>query len=116
MGLTLRWWIVRIKVLPTSRSNMLQQEANCSASIVPPPAVCRSQCKLLGGTFSVLVQCCLAFLCLGVLLIKRWREYPRRPWVIWIFDLSKQVFSSGLQHGANLLFGHILAHGGQASE
>ena len=85
------------------------QEANCSTTVDPPPPSCQSQCKLLGGTFSVLVQLGLAFLCLLVLSIKRCREYPRRPWLIWFFDLSKQVFSSGLQHGANLLFGHLLA-------
>ena len=74
------------------------------------------ECKLLSGLFSILVQGSLLVICLAVLLVKRWRERPRRAWLIWCFDLSKQAFSSGLQHFANLLFGVLLASDGNASQ
>ena len=75
-----------------------------------------AQCRVLGGVFSFVVQAALAAICLAVLLFKRWRENPRRPWLVWCFDLSKQVFSSGLQHLANLVFGVVLARDGASSQ
>jgi hypothetical protein len=86
---------------------------NCTSNPLPPEC---PQCRLLSGAFSFLVQGCLAATCLLVLLIKRWREKPKRPFVVWLCDLSKQVFSSTLQHFANLIFGYILSSGGLASE
>ena len=74
------------------------------------------ECKLISGAFGLAVQGTLLACCFAVLFIKRWRESPRRPWLIWFFDLSKQAFSSGLQHGANLLFGVSLARDGRASQ
>ena len=73
------------------------------------------KCKLISGLFAWFVTGLLAAICLAVLLYKRWRESPRRPWVVWFFDLSKQAFSSTLQHFANVFFGVILAEGGVAS-
>lgn len=83
--------------------------ANCSSSSSPLPAAC-DECKLLSGAFAYGVQVGLAAVCLVVLLAKRWRESPRRPWLVWGFDLTKQIFSSGLQHFANILFGVLLAN------
>jgi len=74
------------------------------------------ECKLISGAFGLAVQGTLLACCFAVLFIKRLRESPRRPWLIWFFDLSKQAFSSGLQHGANLLFGVSLARDGRASQ
>lgn len=81
--------------------------ANCSSSTSALPTEC--SCKLLSGAFTYVVQVGLAAICFSVLLVKRWRESPRRPWLVWFFDLTKQVFSSGLQHFANIFFGVVLA-------
>jgi len=75
-----------------------------------------ARCELLGGPFGYMVQISLVVICLMVLFIKRWRERPPRPWLIWFYDVSKQAFSSCLQHLANLCFGVWLAKGGSATE
>ena len=73
-------------------------------------------CKLISGVFSLLVQAGLVVACIVVLLIKRWREWPRRPLIVWFFDLTKQGFSSALLHATNLIFGVALASDGTASQ
>ena len=59
------------------------------------------ECRLL-GPFALVVQGALGALALLVLVLKRWRERPRRPVKIWFFDASKQVVGSILLHLANL--------------
>lgn len=60
------------------------------------------ECQLLGEA-SIFIQAALGGLALLSLVYKRWRERPRRPWKIWVFDVSKQVVGSVLLHIANLL-------------
>lgn len=60
------------------------------------------ECNLLGN-FALLVQGALGLLAVSSLVVKRWREHPRRPIKIWFFDVSKQVFGSVLLHLANIL-------------
>jgi len=61
------------------------------------------QCKLL-GPFSLFVQAILGLLSLSSLLFKRYQEYPhQRPWLIWFFDVSKQVFGSLGIHILNVI-------------
>jgi hypothetical protein len=81
------------------------------ASDTPPP-----RCTLLGGTFALLVQSGLAVAAIGTLIYKRSTERPRRPWVVWFFDASKQAFAGMLQHVVNLGFGVFFATTGHASE
>jgi hypothetical protein len=73
-------------------------------------------CRLLGGTFAMLVQGALAVAGIATLLYKRTTERPRRPWIVWFFDASKQAFAGCLQHLVNLGFGILFATTGQASE
>ncbi|GMM36117.1 hypothetical protein DASC09_034420 [Saccharomycopsis crataegensis] len=62
-----------------------------------------AQCKLL-GPFSLIVQSLLGLLSLSSLIYKRYKEYPnRRPWKVWFFDVSKQVFGAIGIHFLNLL-------------
>ncbi len=60
------------------------------------------ECRLL-GPFALFVQAGLGLLALSSLVLKRYRERPRRPLKIWFFDASKQVFGSVLLHVLNLL-------------
>ncbi|ODV96515.1 hypothetical protein PACTADRAFT_49845 [Pachysolen tannophilus NRRL Y-2460] len=74
------------------------------------------QCKLI-GPFALFVQVCLGLLALSSLVLKRFREYPnRRPWKIWFFDVSKQVFGSLGIHMLNvalsIISGNQGDHGG----
>lgn len=64
-----------------------------------PPQEAR--CHLL-GPFALLVQGALGALAVLTLVWKRWREVPKRPWKIFFFDVSKQVFGSMLTHVINL--------------
>lgn len=65
------------------------------------------KCELL-GPFALLVQALLGVLALGSLVWKRYHEHPhRRPWVIWFFDVSKQVFGALLLHVLNLFLSMI---------
>jgi uncharacterized spore protein YtfJ len=61
----------------------------------------QAQCDLL-GPFALVAQGALGALALLTLVWKRWREVPKRPWKIFTFDVSKQVFGSMLLHVLNL--------------
>jgi hypothetical protein len=61
-----------------------------------------NECHLL-GPYALFVQGALGILAVTSLVIKRWRESPRRPIKIWWFDVSKQVFGSALLHLSNIL-------------
>ncbi|KAF2218457.1 hypothetical protein BDZ85DRAFT_299536 [Elsinoe ampelina] len=65
------------------------------------PQAQSGECHLL-GPFAIIVQGALGILALGSLVFKRWREKPRRPMKIWLFDASKQVVGTALLHVANL--------------
>lgn len=67
------------------------------------------ECKLIGGWFANLVQCCLAFICLSILVFKRHVEFPQRPWKIWFFDVSKQALGSSFGHFYNIFFSGLFA-------
>lgn len=61
------------------------------------------ECELL-GPFALIIQGALGGLAILSLVYKRWRETPRRPVLIWFFDVSKQVFGSVLLHIMNVFF------------
>lgn len=61
----------------------------------------QAECRLL-GPFALLVQGALGAVAVLSLVWKRYRETPKRPWKIWFFDVSKQVFGSMLTHVLNL--------------
>ncbi|KAL1506888.1 hypothetical protein AB1Y20_007753 [Prymnesium parvum] len=81
-----------------------------------PPPLPAAQCTLLGGWFADCIQAGLALAAVGTLVYKRHTETPRRPWLVWSFDASKQAFAGVLQHLVNLALGHALATSGEASE
>ncbi|TPX39484.1 hypothetical protein SeMB42_g06355 [Synchytrium endobioticum] len=60
-----------------------------------------ANCDLI-GPFAVFTQVSLATLAFSSLLYKRHREKPKRPWVIWFFDTSKQAFAAACIHFANV--------------
>jgi hypothetical protein len=69
-----------------------------------------TQCRLIGGGFSILVQMSLGVIAATSLYIK-WRlEVPRRTFHIWFFDMSKQGTSGLVAHGLNMFFATVLSH------
>ena len=74
---------------------------------IPVPPVDRSTCALLGGT-ALAVQGMMAGLVLVSLIIKRFREQPRRPWPVWMGDVSKQIIGQGFLHVSQAEFLSVL--------
>ncbi|KNZ76027.1 Transmembrane protein 110 [Termitomyces sp. J132] len=65
-------------------------------------------CQLLGPT-ALAVQAALGVFVLLSLVYKRHREPIKRPWAIWVFDVSKQVAGQMFVHGANVLASDIIS-------
>jgi len=82
----------------------------------PPPGAEDHRCHLLLGSFAMLVQVALAVAAVVTLIYKRHSERPRRPWIVWAFDTTKQAYAGVLQHMVNLLFGVYFAVDATASE
>ncbi|KAI0797016.1 vacuolar membrane protein-domain-containing protein, partial [Abortiporus biennis] len=72
------------------------------------PGVDQHGCKLLGPT-ALVVQGLMGILVIASLLYKRQRETPKRPWRIWMFDVSKQVAGQLFVHFLNVLISGIVA-------
>lgn len=80
-----------------------------------------STCKLAGGPFENLVQMLLGFIALSVLAVKRCREHPPRPVIVWLYDASKQGIGALVAHIANMIIAIILSqksreHGASSDE
>lgn len=52
----------------------------------------------------------MGVLVMSSLVYKRHRESPKRPWRIWLFDISKQVLGQLVVHGVNVLISDLVAH------
>lgn len=63
-------------------------------------------CELLGFE-SLVLQGFLGTIAILSLVLKRKYEIPRRPWKIWLFDVSKQIIGAFIIHFLNVL-GSIL--------
>jgi len=68
-----------------------------------------AECTLYGW-FGWAIQAFLVLVCFTSLVIKRYRERPQRPWVIFLLDVSKQALSASLAHTMNLLIATLLTH------
>lgn len=63
----------------------------------------QGKCELL-GPIALFVQGLLGVLAISSLVWKRYHEWPnRRPWRIWIYDVSKQVIGASFIHVINLV-------------
>ncbi|TPX62657.1 hypothetical protein PhCBS80983_g00320 [Powellomyces hirtus] len=73
------------------------------------------KCQLL-DSFAIFVQLCMASIALSSLIIKRHRERPQRPFIIWAFDTSKQAVAAGMVHFSNILIASISGAASEESE
>ena len=67
-------------------------------------------CQLVDDAFSILIQCVLGFFALLSLSVKRITENPKRPFRVFIYDISKQVVGSLYAHGLNILIAINVSH------
>ncbi|KAF8709451.1 vacuolar membrane protein [Rhizoctonia solani] len=74
---------------------------------IPPTDVKR--CRLLGPT-ALVVQGLMGIFVILSLVWKRNHESPRRPWRIWIFDISKQIVGQIFIHFSNVFISDLVAH------
>ncbi|KAB5594582.1 Transmembrane protein [Ceratobasidium theobromae] len=86
---------------PTSTSN--------PAIPIPIPPTDLKRCRLLGPT-ALIVQGLMGILVILSLIWKRNHESPRRPWRIWIFDVSKQVVGQIFVHFSNVFISALVAY------
>lgn len=66
------------------------------------------ECKLLSGTFAMLMQALLGCIAISVLAYKRLHEVPQRPLLVWAFDAAKQMVGATFAHVANLFIAIVL--------
>ncbi|KAL0209305.1 hypothetical protein RCL1_007245 [Eukaryota sp. TZLM3-RCL] len=59
------------------------------------------KCELMGW-FSVVVQSLMGFVAFSALVYQRYREVPRKPWLLWFYDSSKSGLAALLQHFLNI--------------
>ena len=75
-------------------------------------------CTLISGWYSIMLQFFIGFGALGSLLYKR--EYvdeePKRPYEIWLMDVSKQAAGGLFIHVYNMIFGMIVGSGSGGDE
>lgn len=68
------------------------------------------------GMLGIIIQLALGVLSFSVLIVKRLRESPQRPWKIWIFDTSKQLVSQLMAHFINLTISIALAYNDNSAD
>lgn len=68
------------------------------------------------GFLGIMIQLVLGVLSFSVLIFKRIRQKPQRPWKIWIFDTSKQLVSQMMAHFMNLTISIALAYQDSSSD
>ena len=62
------------------------------------------------GLLGIIHQLILGVLTFSLLVLKRYLENPRRPWIIWFYDIIKQIFSSFVLYSINIVFSYILSN------
>ena len=72
-----------------------------------------SECKLLAGPLTYVLQLSLGLCALSILYVKWKREYPQRELKVFSFDVSKQVAGMGFAHLLNMVIAVHLADGDQ---
>jgi len=92
---------------PNTTSGANKSGLNCPAAAgsclppVMPNGACA--CTLLSTGFGKFIQVLLGFVGFSVLLVKRQRERPQRPWNIWGYDSAKQAFGAGVAHFSGII-------------
>lgn len=77
------------------------------AAPVSEPTHMQGDCTLTDG-YAFVIQVLVGLLAISTLLIKRHCEWPQRPWIVWLFDASKQVLASASMHVINVLAAYII--------
>ncbi|WWC86070.1 uncharacterized protein L201_000941 [Kwoniella dendrophila CBS 6074] len=74
----------------------------------PPDRTDQDRCKLLGTT-GLIVQALMGVFVILSLVAKRQLEKRKRPWKVWMYDVSKQLAGQAVVHGLNILISDVVA-------
>ena len=69
----------------------------------------KEKCEFF-GILGIFHQFLLGFLTFSLLILKRYLEKPRRTWIIWFYDVLKQIISSFVLYSANIIFSYLLSN------
>ncbi|GAX83167.1 hypothetical protein CEUSTIGMA_g10593.t1 [Chlamydomonas eustigma] len=67
------------------------------------------ECMLISGWVAMSAQLVLLAVVITALTIKRHRERPKRPWIIWLLDILKQACSGAAGHTVGMIVA-MVAH------
>ncbi|KAF8076750.1 vacuolar membrane protein-domain-containing protein [Lyophyllum atratum] len=87
---------------------MASPATNATAGILSDNIPDDESCELLGPT-ALVVQGVLGVLVILSLVYKRHREPRKRPWKIWLFDVSKQIVGQMFVHGVNVFLSGLIS-------
>jgi len=68
----------------------------------------KEKCRLVDGTFQLIVQFLLFLVCLTTLVVKRMNERPQRIFKVWILDALKQGIGALIGHFSNIALSIII--------
>ncbi|OUM58705.1 hypothetical protein PIROE2DRAFT_24826, partial [Piromyces sp. E2] len=63
-------------------------------------------CRLLDN-WALVVQACMGMIAVSILIVKRHREHPKRPFKIWALDAMKQIIGQLMVHCLNVTLSYI---------
>jgi len=72
-------------------------------------------CKLLDN-WALFVQGCMGMIAISVLILKRQKEHPKRPFKIWVLDATKQIIGQLMVHFINIALSYIRIFKNSAKE
>lgn len=98
----IREYLISVLITPLFTFFMSHDSFNLPKPPAPPTKVSGPRCQLL-GPLALAIQMLMGALAISSLVFKRSYERPPRPWWIWFFDVSKQVFGALGLHLINLL-------------
>ena len=75
----------------------------------------KERCEFF-GVLGVIHQLILGILTFSLLILKRYLEKPRRHWIIWFYDVLKQIISSFFLYSTNIIFSYLLSNKDETSE
>ncbi|ORX45563.1 hypothetical protein BCR36DRAFT_414427 [Piromyces finnis] len=72
-------------------------------------------CKLL-DSWALIVQACMGMIAVSILIVKRQKENPKRPFKTWALDTMKQITGQLMIHSFNIILSYIRIFNSSAKE
>ncbi|CAE7229803.1 unnamed protein product [Rhizoctonia solani] len=96
-------------IIEAATATITSSDPSPTSTIPLPIDTDVKRCRLLGPT-ALVVQGLMGIFVILSLVWKRNHESPRRPWRIWVFDVSKQIVGQIFVHFSNVFISNLVAH------